>query len=257
MNKTILIILIAVVFIIFLLYISNDNNRHNQIYINSQKTPVKPENQYESKITKVVMQTSKNILPNIYVDAVKSKINGWKYEHYTDKDIIKFFKENPIEGLENVENVFKSIKKGEHRADLFRYYYLYVKGGVYFDTDLIIYKHIEDIIKSYDFVSVVCKKRGWISQFFLASTPKNPIMYEALMDIYHMNKSLLNNDYHLVIKNLKNIVDRADKSNILLYTEMTSPKDFSSLCYDKITKELLFRHFSFTKNGNVPIQYLY
>jgi len=257
MQNILLVFLISLTFIIFLIVIINDNNNHNTVYRSSLKTPMHPEKRYNSNITRVIMQTSKNALPNIYVEAVKSKITGWKYEHYTDKDIVRFFKENPLQGFEDVENVFKSLKRGEHRADLFRYYYLYIKGGVYFDTDLMIYKHIEDIIKGYDFVSVNCKSLGWISQFFLATTPKNPIIYEALMDIYKIDKSTLDSDYHIIIKNLKNIVNNSPQNNIYLYNENISPHDFSSKCYDKKTKELLFSHFSFTRNGNVPIQYLY
>ena len=41
---------------------------------------------------------------------------------------------------------------GAHKADLFRYYYLYINGGVYIDSDLMITTNIENIILNYDLV---------------------------------------------------------------------------------------------------------
>ena len=44
---------------------------------------------------------------------------------------------------------YNSIKLGTHRADLFRYYYLYINGGIFIDSDAMIETDIENIIKDY------------------------------------------------------------------------------------------------------------
>ena len=68
---------------------------------------------------------------------IHRNIPGWTYEHYTDAEIIRFFQQNPIHELPNVIEKFYSLQYGEHRADLFRYYFLYLNGGVYMDCRLI------------------------------------------------------------------------------------------------------------------------
>jgi mannosyltransferase OCH1-like enzyme len=45
----------------------------------------------------------------------------------------------------NIAEVFHSFEKGEHKSDLFRYYFLYVKGGVFMDTDAMIEVDIDTI----------------------------------------------------------------------------------------------------------------
>jgi mannosyltransferase OCH1-like enzyme len=38
-----------------------------------------------TKIPQVIMQTSKNRLPEYVVEIIKSKSVGWEYEHFTDE----------------------------------------------------------------------------------------------------------------------------------------------------------------------------
>ena len=81
---------------------------------------------------------------------------------------------------------------GAHKADLFRYYYLYIYGGVFIDSDLMITTNIVNIIKDYNLITVQGGGDG-IFQGLLASTPKNKIMYDCLLDAYNINASLKDN----------------------------------------------------------------
>lgn len=253
------IILLLFILVISIYFISHDKNYYNRVYKKTNFDKLIPKREYKSNIPKVIIQTSKNDLPKIYTEVIKNKIHGYQYLHFKDKDILEFFKENPISDFKNIDKIFKNIKRGEHKADLFRYYYLYVKGGIYFDSDLIIYKHPADIVKDYDFVSVENKYFKWISQFFIASTPKHPIIYKALKNLYDLNLKELDSNYHLLLYNLYNIIFNKDDEyyNIHLYNEkMNTLKCFISEIKDE-DKTILFRHFNVPGSGLVPIQYLY
>lgn len=86
---------------------------------------------------------------------IKDKLGSeWKYEFYNDEDVINFFINNPIADLPNIIQKYNSIRTGAHRADLFRYYYLYINGGFFMDSDAMLYVDINTIVKNYNFVSV-------------------------------------------------------------------------------------------------------
>ena len=68
----------------------------------------------------------------------KVKIQGlmprdWTYLHFTDEDIVLYFREHPLPGFDHIVEKFGSITVGAHKADLFRYYFLYLNGGAYLD----------------------------------------------------------------------------------------------------------------------------
>ena len=163
-------------------------------------------------IPKIIFQTSKNKRPLPYiVKMIKNKATNWEYIHFTDLEIIKFFINNPIEEFPNIIQKFKSIKCGAHKADLFRYYFIYIKGGVFIDDDAMIQYDMDYICGDYDFFSVnssYCP--GCIFQGLIGAIPQNKIIYEALKDAYNINIKKLNEDYLLICRNLYNII----KNNI-------------------------------------------
>lgn len=93
---------------------------------------------------------------------------------------------------------------------MFRYYFIYLKGGVFLDSDAMLQKNIDLISKNYDFFSVnsthYCP--GCIFQGFLGAKPKNKIIYEALVDAYNVNTKDLDKDYLLLCKYLFNILKK-------------------------------------------------
>ena len=46
------------------------------------------------------------------------------------------------------------MERGAHRADLFRYYYLYMEGGVFIDSDAMLMKDLNEIVADYEFFTV-------------------------------------------------------------------------------------------------------
>ena len=137
-------------------------------------------------IPRIFVQTSRNSPQKYIVDMIRERSPGWDYQHYNDDEIITFFSENPIFEFPNVIAKFYMLNYGEHRADLFRYYFLYIKGGVYMDTDAMIQDNIENIIGNANFFTVNSSYfKGTVFQGFLGATSRHPLIFEALKDIYN------------------------------------------------------------------------
>ena len=172
-------------------------------------------------IPKIFMQTSRQKPQQYVVDIIKGRCEGWQYEHYTDDEIITFFGENPLPEFPNVIAKFFMLNYGEHRADLFRYYFLYVKGGVYMDLDAMIQCPIETIIGDADFFTVNSSYfPGTVFQGFLGATPEHPLIYQALKDIYECPLENLRKEFHLLCKNLYGFIREQRTEKTLLLEEV-------------------------------------
>ena len=157
-------------------------------------------------IPKVIFQTSVGPPEDYVVDMIRQRSVGWDYKHFTDKDIIQYFRDHPIPEFDQIENQFNRLK-GAHKADLFRYYYLYLEGGVFMDSDAMIEVDMSDISRDYDFFSVnsLCSI-GTIFQGLIGSVPRNEIIYKALQDAYIIKPEDLKADYFLLVKHMYDIV---------------------------------------------------
>ena len=138
-------------------------------------------------IPKIIFQTSRKKPEQYIVNKILSKCDNWKYIHYNDEEAIHFFNENYIEEFKDIVIHFNKMPCGPHKADLFRYYHLYITGGVFMDSDAMIEMNIENIIQDYIFFSVYSIIPNTIFQGFIGSTPKNNIIYKALCDAYNIN----------------------------------------------------------------------
>lgn len=158
-------------------------------------------------IPKIVFQTSIEKPKQYVIDKILSKCASYEYRHFDDNEIIQFFKDNPLEEFKNIAEKFYAIPKGPHRADLFRYYFLYINGGVFIDSDAMIELNIDDIVKDYSFFSILSHHHQGdiIFQGFIGATPKNKIIYEALRDAYTINVARLK-EFHVLCRNLYNII---------------------------------------------------
>lgn len=176
-------------------------------------------------IPRQIMQTSPKKLPRSIVRRTMRAVgNGFCYRHFDDAAIVKFFSDYPLPGVEGVTERFLSLNSGEHKADLFRYYYLYLCGGVYFDTDVLLVASLRQYVTEKDFVSVSAGNVGGaLFQGFLAASPGHPVLLRAVLDVCETSDQLLASDHHILCKNLKRFLDEylesssdARKSTLLL-----------------------------------------
>ena len=179
------------------------------------------------KIPNIIMQTNKYKSADYIREKIMQKSINFEYIFFDDNDCINYFKNNYLEKYHDIINKFNSIKLGAHKADLFRYYFLYINGGIFIDSDAMIEINIELIIKNYDFFScesINCP--GCIFQGFIGATKNNQIILRALDDAYNIDIDKLDNDYLLICRNLNNIIyNYTYKYDIKIYKEQYNNND--------------------------------
>lgn len=176
-------------------------------------------------IPKIIMQTSIEKTEQYIIDLINKYAPDWKYIHFTDSEIIQYFNDNPIEEFPNIIDKFNSFTKGQHKADLFRYYFLYINGGIFLDSDAMLEVNINDIIKNFDsiFVSPVGLRPPTNQQIFngfIATFPKNNIIYDALKHAYNTDDSILVKHYHYFCEELLLIYLKYKPLNSKIYREI-------------------------------------
>ena len=197
-------------------------------------------------ISKIVVQTAKDpIQPYITEKLKKYTSDAWTYMYFNDTDIKDFFNKNPLPELPKIEKLFDELG-GAHKADLFRYYFLYVKGGVYIDSDALLTHNLDDITKDYSFFYVKTNEEQAFNGF-IGCSPKNEIMYDLLIDAYNVELDQLRSDYHLLCKNLVRIVKKYKSSTIKEFHESGGPDDPYIATVDVAKNKTILHHYCFTK----------
>ena len=208
------------------------------------------------EIPKHVFQTSKETLPSYVKELINMYCPEWQYSHYTDKECIHFFRENPITEFPNIIEKFHSFTQGQHKADLFRYYYLYLRGGIFLDSDAMFETNINNIIQDYE--SVFAKsfmKNEHLFNGFIATYPRNEIIYNALKHAYNTENTMLHTNYHYLCEELLRIVlseqKKASKQHMIIYQEYSDTVEGKSVGRFKNTREeTVFIHY--WQNREIP-----
>ena len=161
------------------------------------------------KIPKVIMQTcaSRDKLTPQMIDAMRTweDMNpGWSYELFDNNDCIKFIKEYfDTDTLK----AFNNLVPGAFKADLFRYCYLYIKGGVYSDIDNICLVPLNDFLLDDDtFVSVkdrVVDGQELVYNAFIATEKNHPVLKKAIdLTVYNVLNKIYPNTRNNIINML-------------------------------------------------------
>lgn len=194
-------------------------------------------------IPKIVFQTHYKDIPGYVKNKVKNKSNGWNYLFFTDPDIIKFILENPIPQFPKSVDKFFSIKNGAHKADFFRYYFLFIKGGVFLDSDAEFIKNLDDIIGENEFVTSICADQSLYFNGFICCPPNNKIIYEALKDMYFMDVNQLSRDYFKVVRNFKTVVEKNKYNGVKLYKEDGNWTGTMNMIDPANNNEIIIKHY--------------
>jgi hypothetical protein len=204
-------------------------------------------------ISKVIIQTSRDSPPSQTVlDNFKAMMpDDWTYQHFTDADIKQFFLENPLDEFPDIQAKFDAMPYGQHKADLFRYYYIYAKGGVFVDSDARIEQPIDQLCQDVSFFSVRSKVPETIFQGFIGACPQNEIMYRVLKHAYTTDPSELAANYHLLTGELYRILEN-EKFDFKIKLFQEEDKEYEPdghyKTFDMDTGKLVLIHYPMSKN---------
>ena len=160
-----------------------------------------------NSIPKIIYQTyyDKSKIPNKVYNNINKYAKGYKHKIFNDKECIEFIKNNfnTEEDKENgisydkIINSFNNLKRGAHKADLFRYCLLYKKGGVYMDIKTELIKPINNLFDKNYFYLIYTKKNDRIYNGIMACSPNKKIFIKLIKQI--INNSNKNIDYFLFL----------------------------------------------------------
>jgi mannosyltransferase OCH1-like enzyme len=227
--------------ILYLEYLDNlDYNKYdkNNILLPQYINIIKK----DKTIPKKIFQTYKNTknIPKIVFDNIKKYANSYEYNFYNDQDCEDFLKKYFIP---DVFKKFKTLKKGAHKADLFRYCVLYLYGGIYIDIKTELLKPIDYIFKDHNFYTVISKNPKSIYQGILATYPFNDILKRSINFIINSDNKKINENYTIFIDFLyrdlqKNTINKKlnQGSNILNNNDILYLFKEKCCSYDCINK---------------------
>jgi len=112
--------------------------------------------------------------------------DNWTYTLLTDKDRRHFIKKHfPL-----LLGIYDNFPYNIQRADLIRYCWLYVNGGVYTDLKNVFIRSMNDLFREYPDKALLIGRSAntfGASNYFLASIPHHPFWLACIDDIARRN----------------------------------------------------------------------
>lgn len=144
---------------------------------------------------------------------------------FDDNLCIDYFRTNPLAEFPDITDVFLSIPRGEHKSDLFRYFYLYQNGGIWIDSDIVLNVSLARLVQEYTFFSVwvPLSHRPHIFQGLLGAVPLHPIIHDALRHAYNYEYLQLTSGdhYHDLCVAMKQFYDANPSPKHHLYCDVS------------------------------------
>lgn len=148
-------------------------------------SPAKVRSNNTSNITKVIWQTNysnRSTLP-IYVNYLFNRLMSldYDYRYVSTEAREQYIKEH---APKSVYESYLQLSDGAAQADLWRVFTLWNEGGIYMDIDASFVWPLKRILKDQtDSLYITIKKDTEITNYFLATKPKNPEYEKVLSTI--------------------------------------------------------------------------
>ncbi len=161
-------------------------------FIPSNKLKIFPYHPPKRQIPKLIIQTFKDneFRSILHFNAVCTLIERnphFEYYFFDDTKSREFISQHFDE---SVIQAYDKLVPGAYKADLFRYCFLFIKGGCYFDNKFIVRKKCEDWIGEND-NQIFIKDRGndIIYNAIIFSVPRFHVLHSLIQDIVrHVNE---------------------------------------------------------------------
>ena len=130
--------------------------------------------------------------------------SGYTHVLFDDDDCIRFMQTHAIPGVsqESAVRVFRRLH-GAHKADLFRYYYLYVKGGVYLDIKTVLIRPLDEVFSgSYFYTVLSAIYPDALYQGVIATAKEAPVLKQAIEHVLATPQRAVDADYQIFTKKL-------------------------------------------------------
>jgi mannosyltransferase OCH1-like enzyme len=210
---------------------SINNNLILEITCNTKLEKLNIKNQ---EIPKIIVQTGydnnyKNLLHKNSILSFLELNPDYEYRYYNNNDCREFIKNH---FSEEVLIAYDSLIPGAYKADLFRYCFLHINGGCYFDCKMILRKSLSKIINNDDTL-IVCNDNN------------DKQLYNAvILCVNNKFQDLIN----LCLKNIK-------EKNYEHTLYVTGPKLFYK-ALKKIPKNIKFTHNILDKYEQEHLNYV-
>ena len=213
--KWYLLLLLLVISILFFIEIGAYLIRKTTIYLEDRKLEkimerknnfIIEEVKEENGIPKNILQTYKDIkiVPDYVFDNLKNKNTDWKYNFFDDRECEKFIKK---EYGDKILNRYLKLRKGAHKADIFRLCWLYKNGGIYVDIDTQLTINLDEMVKKIngDNLSIPIThdrlERMRLLNCIIITSKGNPLIKKCLENILKVDPDEINRPlyYHLYL----------------------------------------------------------
>lgn len=186
-------------------------------------------------IPKVIVSTyhSKEKIPSKVYENMKKYAPNYQYIIFDDDDIVKFLEKyyGP-----NILRTFHDLQ-GPHKADLFRYCYLYKFGGIYLDIKTELMENMDDVFhyNNIHLYTAISHSNVTLHQGVLASVPENSIFLSLINYMVKIRKPV--KSYMAFTVDFYNKLKKIYKVNTLKNGKYTTKNGFHSyLFYEKTTR---------------------
>ena len=135
------------------------------------------------KIPQIIHITAKS---RCATPKVQSIVEQWRFEghslYFHDDEAVERLTSHPLSQkmFPSLNETLKCVTNGATKSDLWRYLVLYTYGGIYTDVDNTPTGFNADTIGEDDDSFFVIESLGIMSQFFIASSPRHPLMRLSL-----------------------------------------------------------------------------
>ena len=151
----------------------------NMVFIHDQVLPIN----HSKKIPNIVHQTTKSrcfhskLAP---ISQVWRDLEGWSYYLHDDDAIWNLVYGREWPEFPHLKTVIRCLKSMTAVSDVWRYLVLWEYGGMYVDLDTVPNKWKPDFIAPEDDAYFVVENYDAPSQYWMAVSPRHPLMYYAI-----------------------------------------------------------------------------
>lgn len=178
-------------------------NNHHLVY---DVDKVSPPLQFTRPRNLFLTYTSKSLVPRKVWASLRTYAPEYTVRFFDDRDC-----ENYIRRWFDASLLrrYQSLKRGAHRADLWRYCVLYREGGLYMDIKTVLVKPVVDIMPMDSNVTVLSSVPGTIYQGIINSPfPGNPVLRRCIQHIMATPQFLVDMDYLIFTRFMYNEICR-------------------------------------------------